>query len=121
MKRALLVDDDASMRVLLQMHLKRLDYKADMAADGASAIEWLEKGPYDLILLDLMMPDANGSELLRYLEENDMKIPCVVVSAASEATINLAKQSRVVCGALRKPFDPDQLRQVIEEATNTAG
>ncbi|HVT02969.1 MAG TPA: response regulator [Thermoanaerobaculia bacterium] len=113
-KRVLIVEDYDPIRTLIAIALRRRNIEVDEARNGREAIEKLRTITYDAAVLDLMMPDANGSEVLRFIEQLDAEVPCVVISAASEATINRAKESRVVHCALRKPFDIDELSQAVE-------
>lgn len=113
-RRVLIVEDNEPIRSLIVAALKRRNFEVEEARNGREAIEKLRSSRFDAAVLDLMMPEANGSEVLRFIEQQDEELPCVVISAASEATLDRAKESRVVHSALRKPFDIDELSQAVE-------
>jgi DNA-binding response OmpR family regulator len=111
-QRILVVDDLADNRELLDRRLRRQGYLVDTAENGRVALEMISTGDFDLILLDIMMPEVDGYEVLRRVKANPATrdIPVVMISAVEEI------QSVVRCiegGAddyLPKPFDPVLLR-----------
>jgi len=85
------------------------------AADGAEALEILEKSPVDLVLTDLNMPTMDGFEMIYHMRGNEAtkSIPIVIVSTESSAT---RVEKLLVDGVkdyLHKPFTPEKLRDVI--------
>lgn len=84
-KRILLAEDEAPMAKALSIKLTREGYGVDVARTGKEAIEYLEKGSYDLILLDLVMPVVDGFGVLAWMTSNDVKAPVVVLSNLSQA------------------------------------
>jgi excisionase family DNA binding protein len=107
--RVLVVDDDPSVREYVRASLELEGYlvsDADNADEGMRVVE--EESP-DLILLDVMMPDVDGWELLRRIHERHGvgSIPVLMFSG----TVNAADEahSRGAQGFVRKPFDPDEL------------
>ena len=108
----LVVDDNHSGRDLLCRKLEREGYLVSSASGGAAAIEMVEASPFDLVLLDVMMPDIGGIDVLqRWKSEGRLAhLPVIVTSAMDEVA------SAVRCidlGAedyLTKPFDPAMLR-----------
>src|SRR6266852_7651521 len=108
----LVVDDNEDNRYTLTQRLKRLGY-ADVvtANDGRQALELLRARPFDLVLLDIMMPDLNGYQVLEQLKADEQlrHIPVIMISAVDEL------QSVIRCvelGAedyLQKPFNPTLL------------
>ena len=69
-QKILLVDDDQYIREVYEEVLKDAGFIVDTAADGASALEKIKKGGYDLILLDLVMPKTDGLGVLTALSKN---------------------------------------------------
>ena len=63
--RVLLVEDDVSMMSMMKIALSREGFELDMAARGREAIEFINQQEYDMIVLDLMLPDMDGYQLLR--------------------------------------------------------
>ncbi|HEY7666218.1 MAG TPA: response regulator, partial [Xanthobacteraceae bacterium] len=109
----LVVDDVDDNRFALTRRLARLGYlNVTTAADGRQALELLESKPFDLVLLDIMMPHVNGYEVLAQMKANERlrHIPVIMISAVDEL------DSVVRCielGAedyLPKPFNPTLLR-----------
>jgi CheY-like chemotaxis protein len=85
-KRVLVVDDDEEIRGLLTAVLERHDLTVDVAVDGAAAMELLRDTQYAVALIDLMMPNMDGWELIDTLREDPAlaRIPSAVVSAAQD-------------------------------------
>ena len=104
----LVVDDDPANRDVLSRRLERLGHSVLSATTGIEAVEMLSTRPVDLVLLDLMMPEMNGYEVLEYRKDDSVlrDIPVIMISANDEV------ESVVECitmGAddyLPKPFDP---------------
>jgi CheY-like chemotaxis protein len=108
-KRILVVDDDGSILRLVATILRRELYHVDTAGGGREAIAKIELTSYDVIVLDLMMPDVSGLDVLRSLEVRTPRIKCVVLlSAASSFDVARSKNPNVFA-ALRKPFDNSAL------------
>lgn len=104
----LVVDDDAGNRDMLSRRLVRLGYTVSVAENGRRALEELRTEPFDLMLLDIQMPELNGYEVLEQLKADPAlcNIPVVVLSASDE-TERVARC--IEMGAedyLPKPFDP---------------
>jgi len=110
--KILVVDDNEMNRDMLSRRLARQRYDVDMAENGVRAIEMMRDAPYDLVLLDIMMPKMNGYEVLEAVKADaDLKdIPIIMISAVDDL------DSVVKCiemGAedyLFKPFNPVLLK-----------
>lgn len=108
----LVVDDNDSNRALLERQLTRQGHRVTGAADGRAALEFVANHPFDLVLLDVMMPVMDGFSALREMKNSDSTrhIPVIMISALDEL------ESVVRCieaGAedyLPKPFNPTLLR-----------
>src|SRR5712691_4288198 len=109
---ALVVDDDPALQGLFSTLLGRDGFSVDCAPDGRHAFEYLKRGSYSVILVDLMMPDVNGFELLDRLERDSpalMRRVIVMTGAAQRAVEGF--DSKRVWGFIRKPFDINDLMQ----------
>jgi DNA-binding NtrC family response regulator len=108
-KRILVVDDDASIRRLVATVLKRENYDVDTADSGRHALAQIELTEYDVVVLDLMMPEISGKDVLKRLEVRNPQIKCVIImSAASRFEIAKATTPNVFT-ALPKPFEIKEL------------
>ena len=114
-KRALVCEDDPAIRSLVRTIVAREGFMVDTAADGSEALEQLRDHCYELILLDLMMPNVDGYSVVdavRHHSPSTLK-RIVIMTAASEA---LQQEFPVpVCSLLPKPFDIDRLSTVVQE------
>jgi CheY-like chemotaxis protein len=125
-KRILVVEDHRESLELLQMMLEEEGYQVQSAETGRLAIEAVTSPPADepdpppdLILLDLRLPDMNGVEVVRALQENLPEVPPVVlISADPPQTLKEAACS-VGATSIRKPFGFDELSQAIKRALNS--
>ena len=113
-RTALVVDDDASIRILVKRILGRNNFDVDTAKDGAEAIEKIQKSDYDIIVLDLMMPRIDGSGVVKYLaKDRPEKLRNVIVMTAFGATA-LKEVCPPVARFLEKPFE---VQRLVDEAT----
>lgn len=110
--RALIVEDDAAIRRLVERLLAREHVEIDTAADGRSAIEKLRTERYSVIILDLMMPDVNGFELIEFLKKENVRTPVAVVSAVSQHALKNLDLD-VVKLVISKPFDVNEFTKAI--------
>ncbi len=115
--RVLVVDDEEAVREAAQLSLERVGYRVATAASGAEAVTRLREDPsaFDLVLLDLTMPDLGGEGTFRALRRLRADLPVLLTSGydASEA----ARRMRVegLWAFLPKPFDPDTLAARVAE------
>jgi len=109
-RQVIVVDDDPGLRTLFIAILERKGFTVDVASDGRAAFGQISRNPYSVILLDLMMPDVNGFELLeRLARECPSLLPRVIVmTGASRRVVQTLDTSRI-WGLVRKPFDIDDL------------
>ena len=106
--RLLVVDDDAEIRRLLKEYLHKAEFRVELAADGVQMFEALEKMPFDLIVLDLMMPGEDGLSLLRRLR-TDSNTPVVMLTAMGEETDRILGLEMGADDYIPKPFNPREL------------
>lgn len=113
--RALICEDDSSIRALARTVLMREGFEVDVAPDGAAGLERLRNGCYDVLLLDLMMPGVDGYEVIRTVKEERPPTlkRVVVMTAASEAIKNSLPEP--VCKLLPKPFNIDALVAAVRD------
>ena len=108
----LVVDDNSMNRIMLSRYITKLGYQATLAENGRQALDKLQGEPFDLVLLDVQMPEMDGYQVLEHLKADPRlrDIPVIMISAVEEL------ESVVRCielGAqdyLPKPFNPVLLR-----------
>ncbi|MDQ3280574.1 MAG: response regulator [Acidobacteriota bacterium] len=113
--RALVVEDDGAILNLVKIVLERQHFVVEGVKSGAAAIELLSAVAYDLLIVDLMLPDVGGEQLLGYLEEAQPKyLRRVIVTTASPGRMSCEFLQRI-CRLLAKPFDIDELVLIAKE------
>jgi signal transduction histidine kinase len=117
-RKILVVDDEEDIREALKEYLEELGYEVTVAENGKTAYEALLAKDYDLVLMDMFMPEMNGAEVLLKLKEAG-KIPSYVVLMTGYAgedttTIEALKQEGIIKRVLRKPFSFKDLEDIIK-------
>ena len=107
--RILVVEDDAPLASILVRTLREESYAVDHAADGQEA-EWLAfENPYDLILLDLMLPRKNGMDVLKTLRDGGITAPVLILTAKDTKEDVVKGLDRGADDYLTKPFNLEEL------------
>ncbi len=111
--RILVVEDDAAISELICMNLEITGYACDAAMDGPAALNMLAQASYDMALLDIMLPNMDGYELIGHF--NDAGIPVIYLSAKNDVTdkvrgLRLGAEDYIV-----KPFDALELLVRVEK------
>ncbi len=117
--RILIADDEEALRELLREQLGAQGYTIDDAPDGEVAVEKLQKGKYDLAILDINMPKKNGLEVLKHIREQ--KLPMRVIMLTGRLGFSVGSES-ILLGAdeyITKPFDLDYLEMAIKKVLST--
>lgn len=111
----LVVDDDSVIRLACEKTLDSLGYSIDTAANGKSGLAMIKSKNYDLVLLDLMMPEMNGIEVLEEIRAYDTNIVVIIITGF--ATIESAVETlrKGVYDYIPKPFTPDELRNIVRK------
>jgi DNA-binding response OmpR family regulator len=113
--RALIVEDDEAILNLVKIVLERENFTVECCNDGSHAIELLGGIAYDLLIVDLMLPQIGGEALLDHLERTQPKyLQRVIVTTASPNRVSGEFLERI-CRLLTKPFDIDQLVVIARE------
>jgi len=110
--RALIVEDDAAIRRLIEKLLVRKGIDIDVAADGRIAVEKLGASTYSVVVLDLMVPEVTGFDVIEYVKTNGITTPVAVVSAVSQQSLTRLDLD-VVKLVMMKPFDVDEFTKAI--------
>ncbi len=114
--RILIVDDEQWVREVFKDFCKLTDaFNVDMAANGAEAVQMAGSNTYDLITMDLIMPEMSGLEALSAIKKSSPKVPVVVITG--NATDKLVNQAGVL-GACKVMYKPIRLEDFISELTS---
>lgn len=118
--KALIADDVPMIRKLVEFHLKQIGFEISNAADGAEALMLAESTKFDLILLDIMMPEMDGLEVLRKIRAGTTnKLTPVIIMTAYGDSANVRKA--VEYGAndfIVKPVEQVSFRKKVIDAVN---
>jgi len=121
-KRVLVVDDNQTMIEIVKMALEP-DYSVEGASDGMDGIKLAKEIKPDVIIMDVMMPNVSGIEMLRMLlsEEGTRDIPVIVFTAShfDPSTEMIFKVEKNVKSFLRKPCTVDILKQQVKMALDS--
>ena len=107
--RILLAEDTAELATALQRALEHSKYAVDVVTTGTEALEYALTGVYDIVLLDVLMPEMDGIEVLKALRKKEVRIPIMIVSAKCDLGDRIYGLD---CGAddyLGKPFAVTEL------------
>ncbi len=109
--RILIVDDEPEIVALVAYHLTMAGYRTLSAVNGAEAVEAARKNGISLLVLDLLLPDMSGFEVLERIRAhpNPPNAPCLMLSALREDTDRIRGLSVGADDYLTKPFNPDEL------------
>ena len=122
MNSVLIIDDEEDIRELLRYNLIKEGFDVDLAPDGESGLALLEKRPFDLVLLDVMMPERDGGRVLADLR-NDLSlryIPVILLTAIAREAQTLASTGGIRSTVLSKPVQLQELIQTIESHLQAA-
>lgn len=115
MKKALVVDDTKNIRTLLTTCLEINDYKVITAKSGHEAMELLSTEKFDLVFLDIKMPEISGTSVLKEMREMGIDIPVIIMTAFATVK-NAVECTRLGAVAyLQKPFTAEKVKSVLNE------
>src|SRR5579863_3970642 len=107
--RILVIDDEADIRESLETLLELEGYSVDLANNGAEGLRRSEAANYDLVLLDLMMPDRSGMEVLREIRERDPETPVFMITAYGSVEVAVTALKNGANDYFSKPWDNEKL------------
>ena len=120
---ALIVEDENEIADLVKFHLERDGMQVSVARNGRKAIEMVQGAGFDLIVLDLMLPDLDGLEICRRLKGHDRtkEIPVVMLTARGEESDIVAGLEMGADDYVTKPFSPRVLMARLRNALRKTG
>ena len=107
--RILLAEDERSLSRAVTALLERSHYAVDAVYDGHEALDYLESGNYDALILDIMMPKMDGMEVLRRLRQQGNSIPVLMLTARGEVEDKVLGLDSGANDYLTKPFATEEL------------
>jgi DNA-binding response OmpR family regulator len=113
-QRLLYVDDEESLRTLVQNHLTLEGFEVVTAESGSEALSILPKEKFDLILLDLRMPKGDGFEVLRFLNKTNNTVPVIVLTGVDDVSIASECVKLGAADYLTKPYNFHELIDSVE-------
>jgi DNA-binding response OmpR family regulator len=112
---ALLVEDDELVSRSIRSLLERNQIEVYTAADGQEALDLVDRARFDIVLLDLMLPDVNGFQFLRALRHTDQQdVPVVVVTSRTDPVNHFWARRLGAMEYIEKPVDGDYLMEVVD-------
>ncbi|MGO4699121.1 response regulator transcription factor [Paenibacillus sp. 2TAB26] len=108
MSKILVIEDENKIREVIIAYLNKAGYRACEASDGQSAMHEIDKQPFDLIILDLMLPDINGELLCRQIRRTN-PVPIIMLTAKASLNHRIQGLSAGADDYIVKPFDPHEL------------
>ena len=117
--RILLAEDERSLSRAVVALLEKHNYSADAVYDGDEALDYLEAGNYDALILDIMMPKLDGLEVLRRLRAAGNPIPVLLLTARSEIEDKVTGLDTGANDYLTKPFSTEELMARIRAITRS--
>lgn len=112
MLQILVVEDEHSISNLIKINLTRAGYACDCVYDGLAAVDMLDKKPYDLVLLDIMLPGADGYEIMDYIAP--LEIPVIFLTAKASVADRVKGLRMGADDYLTKPFEIIELLARVE-------
>ena len=112
--RLLYADDEEPLRELVKSHLSLEGFDVETASDGKEAVEMLEKGRFDLVLLDLRMPKMDGFAVLQYLNKRPSPPPVIMLTGVDDVAIASQCVKLGASDYLTKPYNFHELIDSVE-------
>jgi two-component system response regulator PilR (NtrC family) len=111
---ALIVDDEADIRELIEITLSRMGVKTEAAADLAQARAWLAERSFDFCFTDMRLPDGRGIELVEHVQKHYSDMPIAVITAYGNAQAAVESLKAGAFDFVSKPVDLSGLRKLVE-------
>lgn len=115
-RHILIVDDEADIRELLEITLSRMQLETSAAANISDAKNLLKKHSFDLCLTDMRLPDGNGIDLVRYIQENNPATPVAMITAYGSMDTAIQALKAGAFDFVSKPIDLKLLRHLVDGA-----
>lgn len=120
MARILVVEDEPGIAFGLESDLQMEGYEVEVIAEGDKAVSRAQAAPFDLILLDVMLPNKDGFEVCRELRKHGMKTPIIMLTAKTQEAEKVMGLEVGADDFVTKPFSPRELRARIRAVLRRA-
>jgi DNA-binding response OmpR family regulator len=110
MEKILIIEDEESILFGLEQDLRIEGYQVSSAKDGQTGLTMAEEGRYDLIILDIMLPQMNGFEVCKHLRQKGIITPVLILTAKSQEVDKVLGLELGADDYVTKPFSPRELR-----------
>lgn len=107
--RILLVEDEENIRDVVKMNLELEDYEVVATANGRDAIKYFEEQHFDLLILDVMLPEVNGFQICEQVRLTNMEVPIIFLTAKDGTNDKIAGLKKGADDYLTKPFHLEEL------------
>ena len=115
-RRILIVDDELSVRSSLEEWFKEDGFQVDTAEDGQAALRAMDRGPFDIVLLDLKMPGMDGIAVQKRVREIDPEATIIILTAYASVQTAVEALKLGAFDYVTKPVDPDELSNLVRNA-----
>lgn len=119
--RILLAEDEVSLSKALIRILEKNNHTAEAVYNGIDALQYLESGDYDAVILDVMMPGMDGLSVLRQLRARGSRVPVLILTARGEIEDKVEGLDSGANDYLTKPFDTRELLARLRAMTRGSG
>src|SRR5690625_4210255 len=109
MKRILIVEDEEKLSRVIQLELQYENYETEIASNGKDALRCIEEQTWDLVLLDIMIPELSGLEVLRRVRRKDKATPIILLTARDEVHDKVSGLDLGANDYVTKPFQIEEL------------
>ncbi len=114
MRKALAIDDSATMRNLVKIALEAEGFSVDTAENGKQALELTQRNTYDVIISDINMPVMDGLQFLKEFRATNRTTPVLMLTTETEVTKKEEAKRLGATGWIVKPFKPEDLVKVVK-------
>ena len=119
-KRVLLVDDDETIVTPFQLILQNEGYQVDTTTTGRQALEMFEKAEYQVVILDIKLPDIHGIEVISSIRKQNDHVSLIVITGYPSLIDSIDAIDIGIDEILLKPIEPDELLRAIKESCTQA-
>ena len=117
----LIVDDEPDIRLLLETCAEKSGFSPLLAENGRQALEMVQQYQPDAVISDIMMPEMDGMEFLRWMKSNEIDIPVILMTAYGTIDRAVEAMKSGAADFITKPVSPDYLMQVVRRRFQTGG